>query len=246
MSAKKVAEQGEHLVLDENILKLVSGQFDVSLISYVTLCHFNLRSLSNGFSDCISLVELDLSYNSLTSLNGLLPLAAQLERFNVSHNQLSKLTELATFTKLTTLYAQENKVADISSLADIPNTTLQILYLQNRDLNSNCSNTVCSCDRNKYLAAIVSRFSKTLRCLDGHYFNYEEANPKFILAEHEKMSVIDLPKSMGWVTDAYFRSVLFDADKVGVMTEKSFQRLVIDCRKTLEAEKKNFNAVSVK
>ena len=72
---------------------------------------------------------------------------------------------------------------------------------------------------------MCSKFPR-LRCVDGHYFTDEGANPRRISDNGDEELV--LPKSVPWVTESYFVSSLFDTSKVGYASEANLQSVLYE------------------
>ena len=76
--------------------------------------------------------EVNLAFNTLASLHGLVEACPQLERLSVSHNKLRSLPSLGSLSRLCRLDASSNALSDTSSLSGCP--ALAELWLANNQL----------------------------------------------------------------------------------------------------------------
>ena len=111
---------------------------------------------------------------------------------------------------LEVLRLQGNRITALASLdspVDLPR--LRSLWLRETDGGAN---PLCERTSGDYRTSVCSKFPR-LRCVDGHYFTDEGANPRRISDNGDEELV--LPKSVPWATESYFVSSLFDTNKVG-------------------------------
>jgi Leucine-rich repeat (LRR) protein len=148
--------------LTPELIKSVTDRFSLSAAFVLEMPGLNISDMS-ALEECINLQHLNLSFNSLTSIQGLLN-AEELTYLNLSNNQIASLEGLRSCKKLEKLEIQGNRVSvfnQISLLSSLP--SLQHLFLQNYDGSE--PNPICSQDRyrNQTLEALPR-----LKNLDGH------------------------------------------------------------------------------
>lgn len=227
MALRKVEIESDNVKMDEELIKLAAGQFDVALVRHLSLRSFGIATIG-GLTGCDSLVELDLAFNRITSLQSLLPVAGTLQRLHLQFNKLEKIAELQAMMQLEVLHLEGNMIAtlaDLDPIASVP--SLRSLHL--REKNGASSNPVCATEC--YAKRIVGKFSRA-RCIDGHYFLKEEANPMRLDAGGDDEIV--LPESKPWVNETFFERVLWDGDKAGAAVEKIFRGALTECDAALE------------
>lgn len=103
--------------LTEDDVRTASQQYDAALIYHASLPRQGLRQIEpNAFARCESLQLLDLSGNSLATLAGLAPIAAQLTFLNAAENKLTDITALAACTALQHCHLEGNELASTAAL----------------------------------------------------------------------------------------------------------------------------------
>jgi hypothetical protein len=230
-----MAKKADELVLTEELLRIASGQFDVTIITATILTDLGLRSLGNGFEKCTSLVTLDLSRNKLTSIDGLLFLSGTLQHLDLSSNSIANVTLLAQFKSLEVLKLQENAIDLFDALGNMSSGTmpaLRSIYLQTKD--GQMANRICA-DKEAYSKGMNERFAK-IRSLDGHYFLKEQANPNFVDVGNDQE--VKLPPSVPWVTEESLKGIVADPTKAGLITEKAFYTMASESRKIAAAARR--------
>jgi len=84
--------------MDQQMIKRESGQYDLELVQRVSLKDQFIRVISNT-QQMINLRDLDLSFNEITTIQGLAPLVA-LQRLDLSHNKIRVVQGLETLSNL--------------------------------------------------------------------------------------------------------------------------------------------------
>jgi Leucine-rich repeat (LRR) protein len=230
-----MSKKNDDLVLTEELVRVASGQFDVSLINTIALNDLGLRSLSSALERCTSLTSLNLSSNRLMSVEGLEFVSGTLQILDISNNSISRLDTLSQFKKLEVLKVQQNRIESLEALGAMSSATmpaLRSIYLQTRDRQ--LANPVCA-EKETYAKCMNERFPK-LRSLDGHYFLKEQANPMFIDAGDDQE--VKLPASTPWLTEEGLRSLVTDPTKAGLITEKAFFALAAESKKLAATSKR--------
>ena len=165
----------QDVVITSELIKLVSGQFDVGSVLHLPLCGLGIRHLESldGLS---SLTTLDLSGNRLTKITNLAPVARCLQRLDLRHNGIVRLEGLQVLQALEVVKLQGNAVADTSTvlcLAGLP--CLRAVHLQ--DPGGRHANPVCRAAGYKEL--LLKRLPR-IGNLDGEYFLSEECRPRVV------------------------------------------------------------------
>ena len=217
----------------EQLIKYASGQYDTGLVRSLSLAHLSLRTLGLSLQNCSTLTVLDISSNSLESLDGVEFVGGTLRRLDCSNNRLTTLRGVSTLVKLEVLNAAGNQVFDPNALyAELDQLpTLRSLHLQDYE-GGGRQNPVCRVIP-RYGETLMKRFAK-LRCLDGHYFCHEDLNPQRIDAGDDDEFV--LPVAQPWLNEGYFNTKGFDnGQRVGVAAEKQFRAALEECKRALDA-----------
>ena len=79
--------------LDEGLIKLASGQFDVASVQNLSLPGLGFQKVQN-LEGCLSLTSVDFSGNNLVACAGFEPIANQLRILNLSKNRIDNLAGL--------------------------------------------------------------------------------------------------------------------------------------------------------
>eukprot|EP00754_Rhynchopus_humris_P042410 Rhum_TRINITY_DN26188_c0_g1::Rhum_TRINITY_DN26188_c0_g1_i1::g.183440::m.183440 len=105
----------QDVAITPELIKLVSGQFDVGSVVNLPLCGLGIRHLENldGLS---CLTTLDLSGNRLTKITNLAPVARCLQRLDLRHNGIVRLEGLQVLQALEVVKLQGNAVADTNTV----------------------------------------------------------------------------------------------------------------------------------
>ena len=149
--------------ITEQLIKKVSGQFDLSLLYKLSMPRMSLRRIEN-MELVPSLTELDLSHNQLSCIEGLEGLES-LKRLVLAHNEIGRIENLEALDALETLQLQGNRVSnldDVQSLTSLP--CLRHVQLQVRGGAADERNPMC--DHPAYRSAI-RRMLPQLQTLDG-------------------------------------------------------------------------------
>ena len=174
------------------LIKLVTGQFDLGSVLSLPLCGLGIRAIDN-LDTLSSLTVLDLSNNKLTRLAGLGGLSRSLQRINLRNNLLTKVEGLQALQNLQVAKLQGNKVADVDtilSLAGLPR--LRAIYL--KDVDGGNANPVCAVTG--YRDAILRRLQQ-LGNLDGEYFLSDDCRPR-VVGDGESEDIV-IPHQTRWV-----------------------------------------------
>ena len=209
--------------MDEELIKLASGQYDVALPQLLCLTGVGIGKIA-CLALCTNLTELDLSRNNLASTDGIHE-APQLRKLDLSYNKLARIDHVGRVGALEVLKLQGNLIADVDVLSALaPLTLLRALYLQDRD--GGAANPVCTAQPH-YGEVVLARLPR-LRGLDGHYFFKEELNPKKIDGGDDEE--ITLPKSVPWLAPGAYPPPNPNAPKPGNATEKQFRAVLAECK----------------
>eukprot|EP01062_Namystynia_karyoxenos_P083716 TRINITY_DN9686_c0_g1_i1.p1 TRINITY_DN9686_c0_g1~~TRINITY_DN9686_c0_g1_i1.p1 ORF type:complete len:270 (+),score=98.71 TRINITY_DN9686_c0_g1_i1:85-810(+) len=222
-----MAEPGEDLPISEELVKLVTGQFDLASVLTLPLGGLGIRDLK-GLAPLCNLTNLDLSGNRVAKLEGLDGLGRSLLRLDLRDNCVSRLEGLQPLQQLEVLRLQGNRVSDLDSvlsLAGLPR--LRALHLQ--DLGGRNANPVCRLPR---YGDSVTRRLKSLSCLDGEYFLNEDLVPRRV-GDGEGEDLV-IPDPEPWVPKGFFDGVL-SSQRPGpanpfAAQEKSLLALLAECR----------------
>eukprot|EP00026_Physarum_polycephalum_P006763 Phypoly_transcript_06815.p1 GENE.Phypoly_transcript_06815~~Phypoly_transcript_06815.p1 ORF type:complete len:460 (+),score=56.93 Phypoly_transcript_06815:264-1643(+) len=144
-------------------LKALTGQFDPEMIFKAPLAKTGISSLPECLKMCTNLTVLDVSFNSLTSVEALAPLK-YLKTLILVSNQIEKLDSFKNLQAVEHIYLQNNKVKFISELNHLAGlNTLVVLSLQS--LSGEDRNPVCEMDPAMYRDTVLRKLPQ-LRVLD--------------------------------------------------------------------------------
>lgn len=144
-------------------IKAITGQFDPDIIYKLSLSNAGLSSIPKSVSLCPNLTVLDVSFNSLTSVDNLASLK-YLKTLILFSNKVEKLDGFENLIPLEQLYLQKNKVkfmTEINHLGGLPN--LKVLSLQS--LSTEDRNPVCEMSPTLYRDTIMQKIPQ-LQVLD--------------------------------------------------------------------------------
>lgn len=224
-SWKDVGENKDgEVVLTPALISIATGQFDITIITRLSLTRLGIPTITKCLSQCSGLIELDLSYNHLLSTSGLDALPS-LTRVDLRCNKIRSLRGLAPLSRLEVARLQGNCVDTLDELGHMRGLpVLRGLYLRDKDGTS--ANPVCSSD--KYVSTMCSWFDR-VRCIDGHYFNKEDMNPRTIgLGDDEEFV---LPRSEPWIVENFFKTAQWDPNKAGIAAERAFLNQIAEAKK---------------
>lgn len=196
-----MGDDGDDLPITEELVKLVTGQFDLASVLTLPLCGLGIRDLT-GLAPLRGLTNLDLSGNRVARLDGLDALGRTLTRLDLRDNYVARLDGLQVLQSLELLKLQGNKVGDIDtvlSLGALPR--LRSLHLQDQSGQNACP----VCHQPKYRESVLRRL-KGVTCLDGEYFLSDEYRPRRV-GDGECADLI-LPDPEPWVPPGFFDGVL--------------------------------------
>eukprot|EP01065_Artemidia_motanka_P044841 TRINITY_DN6444_c0_g1_i1.p1 TRINITY_DN6444_c0_g1~~TRINITY_DN6444_c0_g1_i1.p1 ORF type:complete len:260 (+),score=88.83 TRINITY_DN6444_c0_g1_i1:57-782(+) len=222
-------EDCDDLAITEELVKLVTGQFDLASVLTLPLPGLGIRSVE-GLAPLRSLTSLDISSNRISKIDGLDKLAGSLVRLDLRDNNVTRLEALQPLLSLEVVRLQGNKISELDTvigLASLPR--LRAVHLQ--DLGGASANPVCSAPRYK---ETVSRRLKALTCLDSEYFVSDEYRPRRV-GDGDGEDIV-LPEVEKWVPKGFFDSVLA-SQRTGPppfqAQEQSLRALLQDCKQTI-------------
>jgi hypothetical protein len=232
------------LEFTDELVRTASGQYDLSLVQHLCLASLSLRSIDRPVlcSQLVCISTLDVSKNSLTSLDGIAPLARTLVRLDASFNSISTVSALlgssgdAFFGRLEVLRLQGNALQSLETVLPLAKALPKLRAIYLRDQNLKNSNPVCDADLG-YATAMAKAFVPKCRCIDGHYFCHEDVKPRRL--DDGDDNELALPPSKPWVTDAFFAAAVTEnaGELFGRASEAECKRLVKETRTMLEERK---------
>ncbi|GMH48125.1 hypothetical protein TL16_g00223 [Triparma laevis f. inornata] len=189
-------------MLTTDLIKHVSGEYDLSVVQLLSLTSLELPSIMN-LDLCINLKELNLSSNSLKTIGSGLSTLTKLTRLDLSNNLISSLNveEFEPFGKTLEFLALEgNEISDVDDLYSFtPLVSLKTLYLSLADSTNPC------CSNPSYYVKITKAFESGsgLNILDGESFVLkgsigELVDDGGVKADEKFMKVLEVEK---WLED---------------------------------------------
>ncbi|XP_006789361.1 leucine-rich repeat-containing protein 61 [Neolamprologus brichardi] len=162
MDSKREKDQdADHEKITAVLLKSRTGEFDLESILFLKLRNLGIHDLGCT-GECINLERLDLSGNNITNLAPLASLRL-LSVLNLSNNRVSSLEPLRTCDVLQNLNVAGNIISSIENL----HCLVSLRKLENirlKDNTYNYTNPVC---RNSSYRAVVLEMFPNIKVLDG-------------------------------------------------------------------------------
>ncbi|XP_076741915.1 leucine-rich repeat-containing protein 61 isoform X2 [Maylandia zebra] len=162
MDSKREKDQdADHEKITAVLLKSRTGEFDLESILFLKLRNLGIHDLGCT-GECINLERLDLSGNNITNLAPLASLRL-LSVLNLSNNRVSNLEPLRTCDVLQNLNVAGNIISSIENL----HCLVSLRKLENirlKDNTYNYTNPVC---RNSSYRAVVLEMFPNIKVLDG-------------------------------------------------------------------------------
>jgi Leucine-rich repeat (LRR) protein len=106
--------EGDELTITHKLIKIASGQFDVTSVIKLNLSNLGIKKIEN-LNECHQLENLDLSMNRITKIEGIDKLH-KLKILNLSNNNITSLQGLEKLRKLEILEMENNNISDINEL----------------------------------------------------------------------------------------------------------------------------------
>ncbi|XP_008309950.1 leucine-rich repeat-containing protein 61 [Cynoglossus semilaevis] len=162
MESKREREQdAEYEKVTAALLKSRSGEFDLESILFLKLRNLGIQDLG-CIGECINLERLDLSGNNITNLAPLASLRL-LSVLNLSANRVSNLEPLRSCDSLQNLNVAGNIISSIESLHCLQSLR-KLENIRLKDNTYNYTNPVC---RNTVYRNIILEMFPNLKTLDG-------------------------------------------------------------------------------
>lgn len=144
-------------------LKAITGQYDPELMFKVSLAKAGISTLPASLQLCLNLTVLDVSFNTLTSVEPLSSLK-YLKTLILVSNRIDKLDSFKNLQVVEQIYLQNNKVKFISELNHLVGLgNLKVLSLQS--LSGEDRNPVCDMSPEMYRDTIIRKLPQ-LQVLD--------------------------------------------------------------------------------
>ena len=157
-------------MLTKDLIKHQSGEYDIEVVQYLKLPGIALPSITTIMLSMTNLLELDLSHNEIKKVDNLTSLT-KLRRLDLSSNMVTSLSEgwCSNLKCLSFLSLHGNKISDVDDIYTLTplSGTLRTLYLRLSDDTGDSSNPCCShpAYHNKVTSAMID--GPGLVVLDG-------------------------------------------------------------------------------
>ncbi|XP_072349068.1 leucine-rich repeat-containing protein 61 isoform X2 [Scyliorhinus torazame] len=224
-------EGNENVKITVQMLKSKTGQFDLESIMFLKLQNFGICNLG-CIGDCVNLERLNLSGNNISNLTPLASLKL-LTVLNLSANRISNLGPLYSCENLQNLNLSGNlisSVAALRSLSELKN--LETIRL--KDTVCNFTNPVCM--NTSYRSAMLEIFPK-INVLDGERMS-GSGRDLYQLCKDMDSSLRDMcsrgpvgerPGPEKWVEDSYWNLKPTWKTQSGKAVER-FYNILKECR----------------
>ncbi|XP_067829427.1 leucine-rich repeat-containing protein 61 isoform X1 [Heptranchias perlo] len=205
MEPKDRAEY-ENVKITVELLKSRTGEFDLESILFLKLRNVGICNLG-CIGDCVNLERLDLSGNDISNLTPLASLKLLIV-LNLSANRISNLDPLRSCENLQSLNLAGNLISSVDALCSL--TELKNLEtIRLKDTVCNFSNPVCM--NTSYRCAVLEIFPK-IKVLDGERVSGRGSDLYQLCKDidaslkglHSSGPVGELPGPKKWVEDDYW------------------------------------------
>ncbi|XP_069760642.1 leucine-rich repeat-containing protein 61 isoform X2 [Narcine bancroftii] len=223
--------EDETVKISVKLLKLISGEFDLESILFLKLTKMGICSLG-CIDDCVNLERLDLSRNDISNLKPLASLRL-LTVLNLSANRISNLDPLHACENLQSLNLAGNLISSFDALHSI--TDLKNLdTMRLKDTICSFSNPVCM--NTSYLNTMLDMFPN-IKVLDGERVS-GRGSDLYQLCKNIDASLKEIDGSVPihaplvpkkWVEDGYWELKPMQQTQTDEAIEQ-FHGLVKECR----------------
>lgn len=214
------------------LLKSRTGEFDLESILFLKLRGLGIHDLG-CIGECINLERLDLSGNNISNLASLASLRL-LSVLNLSANRISNLDALHSCDSLQNLNLAGNVISSIESLHCIASLR-KLENIRLKDNTYNYSNPVC---RNaSYRSAVLEMFP-SIKVLDGErvvgrgsdlYQLCKDIDDTIKAGLYKNGQLIEHPDCKPWVEDSYWE-IKRSNNAIIEEAYKQFNDVLHECR----------------
>uniref|UniRef100_A0A665W6S4 Leucine rich repeat containing 61 n=1 Tax=Echeneis naucrates TaxID=173247 RepID=A0A665W6S4_ECHNA len=225
-------EQGGENKITAVLLKSRTGEFDLESILFLKLRGVGIHDLG-CIGECINLERLDLSGNNITNLAPLASLRL-LSVLNLSANRISNLEPLRSCEALQNLNVAGNIISSIESLHCLqPLRKLENIRL--KDNTYNFTNPVC---RSASYRTVVLEMFPNLKVLDGErivgrgsdlYQLCKDIDDTIKAGLYKNGQLIEHPDCKPWVDDSYWE-IKRSNNAIIEEAYKQFNDVLHECR----------------
>ncbi|XP_042267751.1 leucine-rich repeat-containing protein 61 isoform X1 [Thunnus thynnus] len=214
------------------LLKSRTGEFDLESILFLKLRGLGIHDLG-CIGECMNLERLDLSANNITNLAPLSSLRL-LSVLNLSANRISNLEPLHSCDNLQNLNLAGNIISSIESLHYLQSLR-KLENIRLKDNTYNYTNPVC---RNTPYRTIVLEMFPTLKVLDGErvvgrgsdlYQLCKDIDDTIKAGLYKNGQLIEHPDCKPWVEDTYWE-IKRSNNAIIEEAYKQFNDVLHECR----------------
>ncbi|XP_043536080.1 leucine-rich repeat-containing protein 61 isoform X1 [Chiloscyllium plagiosum] len=231
MEVKDREGSDENMKVTVQMLKSRTGQFDLESILFLKLRNIGITNLG-CIGDCVNVERLDLSGNDISNLAPLTSLKVLIV-LNLSANRISNLDPLCSCENLQNLNLSGNLISSVDSLRSLSELkNLEVIRL--KDTVCNFSNPVCM--NTAYHSAMLEIFPK-IKSLDGERLSGRGSDLYQLCKKMEDslkemcsigpIGKISAPKK--WVEDNYWELKPIQKTQSDEAVEK-FYNILKECR----------------
>ncbi|XP_013889404.1 leucine-rich repeat-containing protein 61 isoform X1 [Austrofundulus limnaeus] len=214
------------------LLKSRTGEFDLESILFLKLRGLGIHDLG-CIGECINLERLDLSANNISNLAPLATLRL-LSVLNLSSNKISNLEPLRSCENLQNLNVAGNIISSIENL----HCLVSLRKLENirlKDNTHNYSNSVCR--SSSYRTAVLEMFPN-IKVLDGErvvgrgsdlYQLCKDIDDTIKAGSYKNGQLVEHPNCKPWVEDSYWE-IKRSNNAIIEEAYKQFNDVLHECR----------------
>ncbi|XP_026222080.1 leucine-rich repeat-containing protein 61 isoform X2 [Anabas testudineus] len=233
MDSKREKDQdAEFEKITAALLKSRTGEFDLESILFLKLRSHGIHDLG-CVGECINLERLDLSGNNITNLAPLASLRL-LSVLNLSANRISSLEPLRSCDNLQNLNLAGNIITSVESLHCLQSLR-KLENIRLKDNTYNYTNPVC---RNTSYRAIVLEMFPNIKVLDGErvvgrgsdlYQLCKDIDDTIKAGLYKNGQLIEHPDCKPWVEDSYWE-IKRSNNAIIEEAYKQFNDVLHECR----------------
>ncbi|KAF4095246.1 leucine-rich repeat-containing protein 61 isoform X1 [Onychostoma macrolepis] len=214
------------------LLKSRTGEFDLESIMFLKLRNLGIYDLG-CIGECINLERLDLSGNNITNLGPLSPLRRLLV-LNLSANRISNLEHLSSCESLQSLNVAGNVIPSVDNLHALKSLK-RLESIRLKDNTYNFTNPVC---KNSSYRTLILEIFPNMKVLDGErvvgrgsdlYQLCKDIDDTIKAGMYKNGQLPELPETKPWVDDGFWE-IKRSNNAIVDEAYKQFSDVLHECR----------------
>lgn len=232
MDFKRDKDEIECSKITTMLLKSHTGEFDLESILFLKLKNLGIYDLG-CIGECINLERLDLSGNNITNLGPLSPLRRLLS-LNLSANRISNLEPLATCESLQSLNVAGNVISSVDNLHSLKSLR-KLENIRLKDNTYNFTNPVC---KNPSYRPLILEIFPNMKVLDGErvvgrgsdlYQLCKDIDDSIKAGMYKNGQLLEVRETEPWVDDSFWE-IKRSNNAIVDEAYKQFSDVLHECR----------------